>query len=195
METHEQNGEADADELILEASATEPDAFGRFYDRHARDVLSFFYSRVASAQTAADLTAESFAAAFAFRHRYRSRGSTPRAWLFGIAKHQLSRYLRRQRIETRARERLGVGRLEVDDLSMERIEDLVDHNKLLNELPGALNRLRPGLRRAVELRILEGLDYREVAKRLGCSQGAARVRVSRALTQLYAHYEGEKWDE
>jgi DNA-directed RNA polymerase specialized sigma24 family protein len=32
--------------------------------------------------------------------------------------------------------------------------------------------------------VVDELPYDEVARRLGCSEGAARVRVSRALTRL-----------
>ena len=39
-------------------------------------------------------------------------------------------------------------------------------------------------RRALELRVLQELDYEEVAGALGCSQNAARLRVSRALRAL-----------
>ena len=38
-------------------------------------------------------------------------------------------------------------------------------------------------RRALELRVIEQLDYEEVAGRLGCSQNAARLRVSRGLAR------------
>ena len=39
-------------------------------------------------------------------------------------------------------------------------------------------------RRALELRVVQQLDYDEVAGALGCSQNAARLRVSRALRAL-----------
>ena len=39
-------------------------------------------------------------------------------------------------------------------------------------------------RRALELRVVQQLDYEEVAGALGCSQNAARLRVSRALRAL-----------
>ena len=38
--------------------------------------------------------------------------------------------------------------------------------------------------RALELRVVQQLDYEEVAGALGCSQNAARLRVSRALRAL-----------
>ena len=39
-------------------------------------------------------------------------------------------------------------------------------------------------RRALELRVVEQLSYDEVSRELGCSQNAARLRVSRALRTL-----------
>ena len=60
---------------------------------------------------------------------------------------------------------------------------------------GAPRRWRPLLRvavralpaeqqRALELRVVQQLDYEEVAGALGCTQNAARLRVSRALRAL-----------
>ena len=39
-------------------------------------------------------------------------------------------------------------------------------------------------REALELRVVQQLDYEEVAGALGCTQNAARLRVSRALRTL-----------
>ena len=44
--------------------------------------------------------------------------------------------------------------------------------------------LTVGERDAVRLRVLEELDYRTIAARLGCSEGAARGRVHRGLVRL-----------
>ena len=39
-------------------------------------------------------------------------------------------------------------------------------------------------RAALELRVVQQLSYDEVSRKLGCSQNAARLRVSRALRTL-----------
>ena len=39
-------------------------------------------------------------------------------------------------------------------------------------------------RKALELRVVQQLEYEEVAGALGCTQNAARLRVSRALRAL-----------
>ena len=48
----------------------------------------------------------------------------------------------------------------------------------------AVERLPSPQRRALELRVVQQLSYDEVAGKLGCSQNAARLRVSRALRTL-----------
>jgi RNA polymerase sigma-70 factor (ECF subfamily) len=55
------------------------------------------------------------------------------------------------------------------------------------DLRDALASLGDGERLAVELRVLEELDYEEIAGRLGISNGAARVRVFRGLDRLRRH--------
>jgi len=39
-------------------------------------------------------------------------------------------------------------------------------------------------RQAVELRVVDELDYSEIGERLGCSAGSARTRVHRGLARL-----------
>jgi RNA polymerase sigma-70 factor, ECF subfamily len=50
--------------------------------------------------------------------------------------------------------------------------------------------LPPDQRAALELRVVQQLDYDEVAGRLGISQNAARLRVSRALRSLTVELQG-----
>lgn len=165
-------------------AAADPEAFGVFYDRHVLALLGFFYRRTACAEMAADLTAETFAAAFVARRRYRDMGPPARAWLIAIGRRKLARSFRGQRVDMRARRRLGMQRIELDDESLERIEELVDLQPLAEAVREAMGELSPKLAAAVSLRVGEGLPYAEVARRLGCSEGAARVRVTRGLAKL-----------
>jgi RNA polymerase sigma-70 factor (ECF subfamily) len=111
-------------------------------------------------------------------------GAPATAWLFAIAKRQLANMLRRQEIDARARRRLGIERVELDDEALARIEELADLGPLSARLAEALGELSPTSVEAVRLRVDEELSYAEIAQRLGCAEGAARVRVARALSQL-----------
>lgn len=172
------------DDALLTAARSDPEAFGRFYDRHAPAVLRFFARRTPDAEVAADLTAETFACTLADAHRFDPTRGTARAWLFGIARHQLWRYLRDQRVATAARARLGMQSVPLDDLSCARIDELVDARRARPWLEAALAALTPTMRTTLELRVVDGLSYREIADRTRTTTGAARVRVARALAQL-----------
>jgi RNA polymerase sigma-70 factor, ECF subfamily len=54
----------------------------------------------------------------------------------------------------------------------------------LDGLHEALAELPEGQRQAIELRVVEDLDYDGVAKRLDTTPAAARVRVHRGLSAL-----------
>lgn len=96
------------DAQLLADSGQDAEAFGIIYDRHVRAMLGYFYRRTLCAEMAADLASETFAAAFLQRRKYRDTGAPTRAWLVGIGRRQLANALRRQQVETRARERLGM---------------------------------------------------------------------------------------
>jgi RNA polymerase sigma-70 factor (ECF subfamily) len=177
---------------VLQVVPSDPDAFAELYDRHAPQLLRWFTRRTTSLDMAADLTAETFAQAYLSRAKYDPERGEPGAWLFGIARHVLSRSLRRRGIEDRARRRLGVEPVGVPDLAYERVEQLADLAVIRPRLDAALGRLSPRLRDAVRLRVADGLPFERVAETLGCSITAARVRVTRGMQQLLDHMEPER---
>jgi RNA polymerase sigma-70 factor (ECF subfamily) len=180
----------ETDAELLAAASTDPAAFAVLYDRHVVAILRYLHRRTDSAETAADLCAETFAAAFVHRRRFRDTGSSARPWLYGIARNQLGHYLRRERVSDRYRRRLGVQPLALTDHQLERVEELVDAEPYRAEIRAAIDQLPASLSQAVLLRVGHDLPYADVAARLGCSEGAARVRVSRGLRQLTDLLEG-----
>jgi RNA polymerase sigma factor (sigma-70 family) len=161
--------------------ARDPAAFAELYDRHAPG-LARWLARRSNADAAQELLAETFAQAWISQRRYRPERASVEAWLFGIAQHLLLGYYRRLAVEDRARRRLGVTVLPPahEDDAVERLDALA----LADELGRALASLPMKVREAVLLRVVEQLDYAELAERLGCSQQAARSRVSRGLRAL-----------
>ena len=155
------------------------EAFGRFYARHEDFVLSVFMRRCGSAELAADLTAETFARALAGRKAFDASRGEPRGWLFGIARHVLSDSLARGRVEDSVRRELGLRRLSLDDEAIARIEGLGGDMAL-----AALDDLPEDQRVAVRGRVLDEVEYEELAKALSCSPSVVRKRVSRGLRSL-----------
>jgi RNA polymerase sigma-70 factor (ECF subfamily) len=172
----------DAD-LIL-ASRDDPRAFRQLYDRLADELLAYFYRRVLDPEVAADLLAETFAVAFAKRHRFRDRGAPGAAWVYGIARRELAHWFRHERVERRALRRLGVEVPQLDQESIARIEAMVELDGYRVALASALERISEREREAVRLRVVSDLSYSQIAERLRCSEAAARTRVCRGLARL-----------
>jgi RNA polymerase sigma factor (sigma-70 family) len=173
----------DDDELLL-LSRARADAFGELYDRHAEALLRFFVGRTFDPDVAAELTAETFAQAFVSRHRFRPQGGGATAWLYGIARHQLSRFHRRGAVDARARGRLGLPQRDLSDEDYDRIEELMDTQEVREAVGDAFALLSTEQREAVNLRVVEGRPYQEVAELTGSSEQTARARVSRGLRRL-----------
>src|SRR5918998_6063128 len=115
-----------SDEELLAATARDAEAFGVFYRRHAVAVFRYMLMRTRSAEAAAELSAEVFAAALESSGRFKRMETPARGWLFGIANNKLADSRRRGRIADEARRRLGVERLGVDDAALQRAGELGD---------------------------------------------------------------------
>jgi RNA polymerase sigma-70 factor, ECF subfamily len=171
------------DAELIRAARTDADAFGELYGRHARAIASWFAART-PAGIAGELTAETFAQAALSLKRFRDEaGGSAAPWLYGIARNVLRRSLERERVESSARRRLGLP-IRSYEGDTDGVEERLDAEQLRPELDEALAQLPDGQREAVELRIVRALSYHEVAAELGCSEGAARIRVNRALSSL-----------
>jgi RNA polymerase sigma-70 factor (ECF subfamily) len=169
-----------SDDELLARTAEEPAAFGVFYERHEEVVLLFLLRRTGDAELAADLTAETFAAALASAHRFQP-GPTPAAgWLVGIARNVLAMSRRRGRVEEAARRRLGMEPLMLDDQALRRVEQIADDE----EIARRLDSLPTDQREAVVARVIAGRCYADIASDLRCSESVVRKRVSRGLAGL-----------
>ena len=162
--------------------------FGGFYRRNLDRVLAFCAQRTSEPELAADVAAETFAAALIARRKYRAEQGSAEAWLLGIAAHKLADAQRRGHVERRAQQRLGIAPIAWTDEDLARVTALGDGqpiSTLLEQLPG-------DQRAAVRARVVEERSYEDVAVHLGVSEATARKRVSRGLATLRARISKEE---
>jgi RNA polymerase sigma factor (sigma-70 family) len=175
----------DADAQLL--ARGDPDSFAEFYRRHARRLAGWLMRATGDAEAAADLTAETFAAALAARRRYRPDRASPATWLYGIAAHKLADWQRRGYAEDRARRRLRMERIELSEDDVRELEYLareVTAVDLLEELPH-------DQRAALRARLVDEREYGDIAGAEGVSEAVIRQRVSRGLAGLRQRMRGE----
>jgi len=170
----------DSDAELIRVAVSDASAFGVVYERHALAVYTWCQRRLEWA--ASDLTAETFAQAWLSRDRFRDEhGGSALPWLVGIARNVLRETIRHDRVDTRARERLGLPLDLAADEGYAAVEERLSPRMAL---AAALDQLPEHEREALDLRVLRELPYDEVAERLAIRPAAARLRVSRALRRL-----------
>jgi RNA polymerase sigma-70 factor, ECF subfamily len=174
------DSDARSDAELIRAAGADATAFGALYERHALSVHTWCHRRLEWA--ASDLTAETFAQGWLSRDRFRDEhAGSALPWLLGIARNVLRETIRHDRVETRARRRLG---LPLDLAAEDGYAAVEEKLSPRTTLAAALDQLPQHERDALELRVVDELSYDQVAERLEIRPAAARLRVSRALRRL-----------
>jgi|SRR5215212_3172253 len=158
------------------------------YRAHGRRLAGYLMRATGDAEVAADLTAETFAAALVARDRYRPERGAPSTWLYGIATHKLNDWRRRGYAEDRARRRLRIERPPLSDEDVAELTRLADEVSVVN----LLEELPTDQRSAVRARLVDERAYGEIAVAEGVSEAAIRQRVSRGLASLRQRLGGDR---
>jgi RNA polymerase sigma-70 factor (ECF subfamily) len=146
------------------------------YTRYAPDVLRFALYLSGNREEAADITSETFVRAWTSPEPIRM--ATLKGYLFTIARNLYLQGLRRGRRQVPLPDELldpAAGPLAQAERSSE-----------MEVALAGLQRLAELDRAALLMRVVDELPYEEIARALGLSPAAARVRVHRARRQMIA---------
>ena len=175
------NGTVRTDASLLASGA--PDAFVEVCRRHGPALRSFLRRRTRDGDVAAELLAETLAAAWTQRTRFKDRCDGSAApWLFAIARNQASLHARRGSLARSARERIGMPIRDYGATAYDEAEERLDGELLAPQLDQALADLscpRPPRSRAARRggALLRG-DRRSARDH---SRRSPHARLSRAL--------------
>ena len=177
----------DAD-LVRRCQAGGPDAeacFAELMDRHAGRIRSRATRILGSESDAEDVLQDVFVNVHRFLHRYQPDRPFQH-WLSVVT-------LNACRIELRRR--AGIDRrhsaYRIDPTRPTETRQSGDPI-LRRWLEEALETLPPLTRRAIVLRAIDGLGYREIAERCGLSEPATKMRVLRGLRDLRAAFDADE---
>jgi RNA polymerase sigma-70 factor (ECF subfamily) len=169
----------------------DPDAFVEVCRRHGPALRAFLRRRTRDGEIAAELLAETFAAAWAVRGGFKDeREGSAAPWLFAIARNHASMHARRGAVARSARERIGMPVRDYEADAYDDAEERLDSELLGPHLDRALSDLSADDRRAIEMRVVEERSYDEIGDRLAITPATARTRVYRALSALRASLKG-----
>ena len=148
------------------------------YDRHAQNVYRFLLSLTGEADTAEELTQETFYQALRSMNTYRG-DSSPQVWLCAIAKRLWFKELERRKRSTQMDEEALINIAAPDDLE----KNYVDRENRF-ALYRAMGQLDADTREVIHLRLAGDFSFREIGELLGRSEVWARVRFYRGKETL-----------
>ncbi|MER7209934.1 RNA polymerase sigma factor [Streptosporangium sp. NPDC000239] len=172
------------DAHAIEESLHVPERFAVLYDRYFPDIHRYVAGRLGT-QTADDLTAEVFLAAFRGREGFDPARGTVRGWLYGIATNLLARHRGQE-----AHHLSVLRRMSADDGIDAGHEELVAGRLTAAGVRGplaeALEAMPEADRDALLLLALAELSYEEIAHALGVPTGTVGSRLNRVRRKLRA---------
>lgn len=173
----------DLDEVLLLAAGRGDDAAWARYRSRNLPLVAGYLLRRADPSAVAELTAETFAAALLASGSYLPGGKAPRAWLLAIADRTLRASRRGGRVERRARRQAALARVggAEGELAAADAPAVLDPGTAIRHVVGSLRRCQ---RDAVSARVVEELDWADVAAELQRSETEARACVRCALSDL-----------
>ena len=161
---------------MLEVAGGSRAAFHELAAHFAGPLVRFCTKQVADAAVGEELAQDVLLAVWQSRHRF--TGGDAASWVFTIAVNRCRKHRRSllRWFSSRAR-------IEAADSGLDVIEALGTHQQAA-QLRASVESLSDELREVLVLRLDTGLDYRAIGEAVGCTEGAARVRVHAAIRRL-----------
>jgi RNA polymerase sigma-70 factor (ECF subfamily) len=175
-------------ELMRIVQAGDLSPASEIYDRYSSRIYNFAYRFLRNSEAAEDATQEVFVKML--KHASQFHGDAKLStWLFSITANWCRDYLRKADNKPKDSDdvlvTLPASSENSPDRNLERRENELRIRK-------ALGALTPEQREAILLSRYQGLSYAEIAQISGCSEGAVKTRVFRAMETLKKALTGEE---
>jgi RNA polymerase sigma-70 factor (ECF subfamily) len=167
-------------ELMRIVQAGDYSPASEIYDRYSSRIYNFAFRFLKNAEAAEDAMQEVFVKMI--RHAGQFQGDAKLStWLFSITANWCRDYLRKADNKPKESEEVLISLPTSSENSPERnLEKREDELRVRR----ALSSLTPEQREAILLSRYQGLSYAEIAQIAGCSEGAVKTRVFRAMETL-----------
>lgn len=180
MKTH--NELENIRDIIERIRAGDTEAYGFVYDAYVEPIYRFIFFKVATKEVAQDLTSEVFLKVFHYIQSKERQIDHLRALLYTTARNSVIDHYRQE------------GRIEIEDneeaqenlvgIKTEDVEELLDTKLTVERIELVIGSLKQEWRDVVILRFVEDYSHKEIAQMLGKKEGAIRVALHRALTEI-----------
>ena len=180
---------ADESDLIVRSQHGDTAAFNDLVTRYRQRAFSMIYQMVRNEDDAWDLAQDGFFKAWRSIRHFRGQ-SQFFTWLYRILMNVTIDWLRRKQVhgETEFDDAIGLQNIEPASVTTPRSELApavrLSDKEIRARIDGAIERLTPEHREVIVLREIEGLEYQEIADRVGISIGTVMSRLFYARKKL-----------
>lgn len=161
------------DAPLIEAAKADPAAFAKLYEKYQLTVKGYFLRRLGEAFVAEDLTQEVFARAFRYLPSFRVTNASYLTYLLHICHSLLVNYYRKEANTPRF-------------LSLEEVDGALEtlSEPLQESVESLLKTLSATEREAMLLTYRDGFRAKEVGEKLGKTENAVKLILSRSRKKL-----------
>ena len=167
------------EDLMLKVRDGSAEAFTELYVRHRNGLLGFCYRLLRNWEDAADVLQEAFRYVYLHARTYRPSAKFT-TYLFQIARNTCIDILRKRR--RRKAQPLDPS-IDVPDPAPAGATPM-ERGEVESRIKEALDQVPDPYREALHLRIVEELEYEEIARILGCPAGTVKSRLHTGLEIL-----------
>ena len=150
------------------------------YDRYSSRIYNFAYRFLKNSEAAEDATQEVFVKMLKHANQFHGDAKLS-TWLFSITANWCRDYLRKSDNKAKEAEEVLIQIPAPAELAPDRNLERRQNEERIQRALGALT---PEQREAILLSRYQGLSYAEIAQISGCSEGAVKTRVFRAMETL-----------
>ncbi|MEO8473286.1 MAG: RNA polymerase sigma factor [Chryseolinea sp.] len=169
--------------LMLKVKDGDLDRLSLLFERYKRPLYGFFYGMNCDSELSEDLVQNVFLRILKYRYLFRGDGDF-RTWLYHIARNVNYDNFRKNKIQKKESIEDWEERIEGD---MNRATE-IEKDDELNLLSMAMDRLPEDRKEILLLSKYQDKKYKEIGDIIGCSEGAVKVKVFRALQELRVVY-------
>jgi RNA polymerase sigma-70 factor (ECF subfamily) len=174
-------------ELMRIVQAGDYSPASEIYDRYSGRIYNFAFRFLKNSEAAEDAVQEVFVKMMKYANQFNGDAKLS-TWLFSITANWCRDYLRKADNKTKESDDVLVTLPAPAELSPDRNLEQRENEQMVRR---ALEQLTPEQREAILLSRYQGLSYAEIAQIAGCSEGAVKTRVFRAMETLKRALVGE----
>lgn len=175
--------------LVERAAAGDDAAFAELVRRHRGEVFRLALRMVSDRELAADVTQEAMVRAWRALPRFRGEAAFS-TWLHRITVN--TAWTQRRKALRHASEPLEHAEARASLGSASQLERVGETLDMRARLEAALGKLPVGMRAVVVLKDVYGWSHAEIARSLGITVTAAKVRLHRGRLRLQAELDGHR---